>query len=52
MYRCQECGWRGWLLRRRPVLALTLRRASVRTLIGLIAVVIITMLALYLANVS
>ena len=52
MYRCQECGWRGWLLQRRPVLLLTLRRVSVRTVIGLIVVVIITIVVLYLAKVS
>ncbi|HEU4390851.1 MAG TPA: hypothetical protein VFV34_23810 [Blastocatellia bacterium] len=40
------------MLTRRPALILALRRASLRTLIGLIAVVILTIVVLYLANVS
>ena len=44
-YRCQECGWRGWLRNNDPLR----QRHALRTVISvLITLVITTLLALYL----
>jgi hypothetical protein len=44
VYRCRECGWRGWLRNRESQ-----RRHTVRTIISLlITLLITTLLALYL----
>ncbi len=45
VYRCRECGWRGWLRNRKA----SKRRHTVRTIIGLLVTLLITTLvALYL----
>ena len=45
VYRCRECGWRGWLRKRKS----PKRRHTVRTIIGLLVTLLITtLLALYL----
>lgn len=47
-YRCRECGWRGWL-RKRKLSAK--RRHAARTIIGLLVTLLITtLLALYLID--
>jgi hypothetical protein len=45
VYRCRECGWRGWLRNRES----SKRRHTVRTIISLLVTLLITtLLALYL----
>jgi DNA-directed RNA polymerase subunit RPC12/RpoP len=46
VYRCHECGWRGWLRNRKSS---SKRRHALRTIIGLLVTLLITtLLALYL----
>jgi predicted RNA-binding Zn-ribbon protein involved in translation (DUF1610 family) len=47
LYRCRDCGWRGWLRRRKP----TPRRHNLRTVISLLVTLkITTLLALYIVE--
>jgi len=46
VYRCRECGWRGWLRNRKSS---SMGRHTARTIIGLLVTLLITtLLALYL----
>jgi len=47
LYRCRECGWRGWLRHRDS----SKRGHAVRTIIGLLVTLLITtLLALYIVE--
>src|SRR5438105_2673757 len=47
LYRCRECGWRGWLRNPKP----SRKRHVARTIIGLLVTLLITtLLALYLVE--
>ena len=50
LYRCHECGWRGWLAKETPRRGAVWLRAIGRGVLVLAVIVFVTLLALYLTT--
>ncbi|HXG67818.1 MAG TPA: hypothetical protein VNO70_22145 [Blastocatellia bacterium] len=50
LYRCHECGWRGWLAKETPGLRVRWLRAIGQGALVLAVIVFVTLLALYITS--
>jgi DNA-directed RNA polymerase subunit RPC12/RpoP len=49
-YRCNECGWRGWLSKEARVRQPVSRQRIAQILLTLLAIIIITFMTLYIVK--